>query len=120
MLPAGREGRSAYMRFYRLDFVVYPALLAAVLVMSSGVVLHRARLRIEPCLSALIYLVLDVLENSMVYRMLHAWPSFQPGWATVCGWVTLAKYIACFCALAVLLVGLLRLAWRSMRCHKQP
>ena len=110
------------MRFYRLDLVVYPALLAALLSMSSAVLLRRARLPASPCLSGPAYLVLDVSENLMVYWMLWTWPRFWPGLAALCGWVTLGKYIALLYALGTIFGALLVLAKRQMEGghrHKQ-
>ncbi|WP_238009173.1 hypothetical protein KZZ52_26075 [Dactylosporangium sp. AC04546] len=101
MTACGPAGRAAYVHQQLLD-LLYPAALAAVLLLATGLLVRRYGERWWPLLLPVIVMtVLDYVENAGVWTLLLDWPDLHPAVTAAAGAATAVKRVAGFVAFTV-------------------
>ncbi len=104
----GEEGRALYLGRQQALDTIFPALLAASLIL-TGRRLLGARGALGVMLAALIYAGFDYSENATIARMLAAGPeALSPALVAAASRLTVAKFASLAVALALLGLGAVR------------
>lgn len=107
----GESGRALYQRFtYSVD-VIFPLTLLAFLALLARFVVERRSLSTAQALAMQtlppIWFAADMLENSIIYRLLTQFPSEPVSLGQALAWVTVTKFallLLCLAAPTLLLV----------------